>query len=122
MATTLPGHKARVPDYWLEVEPTLDADLIPHNYNGNFPHHLVDGGVAIDPDATPTDARAGTPGFFYPLGSNFDDLAAIKADLNMGDGVGPGDAPWDTKGQYIVLRDGSECHYRLDVWSAGRVP
>jgi len=141
MGATVDWNRSKVPDYWLRVEPTLAHDKIPHCLHGNVPSRIdvidnpPDSGedwdwIPVDPDGgdplggTALDAQAGTPGFFYPLGSapSVTDLATLKADLNMGDGVGPSDAPWDTKGSYIVLGDGSEAHYRLDVWSVGRVP
>ena len=122
MATLLPEFKARVPDYWLDVNPNLDDTTLPHLYNGNVPAYKVDGGVAIDVGGTPTNAQSGVPGFFYPLGTNEADLAALKANVTIGDGTGPSDEPWNVKGNYIVLDDGSETHYRLDAWQLGRVP
>ena len=117
MTTTIPGYEKRVPDYWLAVAPALDADAIPHPLSGLFPNYLVPAGIPLG--GTPTDVKAGSPGFFYPLGSNEDDLAALKANGDIGDGQL---VDWDTKGQYVVLGDGSEAHYRIDAWWAGRVP
>ena len=119
MATTVPGYEKRVPDYWLGVDPTVDADNIPHPMAGLFPSYLVDGGSSVDPDPAPTAVAAGTPGFFFPLGSNEDDIDALKANSDIGTGLNDN---WDTKGQYVVLGDGSEAHYRLDDWQVGRVP
>ena len=135
MVDTVAWNRCKVPNYWLDVEPTLAHDAIPHCYNGNVPDVIAsnenppdsglydpvpidpEGGVPVDAGGTPTDAKAGTPGFFYPLGSNFADEAAIT-----GSGMIPTDQPWDTQGQYIVIEDGTEWHYRLDQWIAGRVP
>ena len=129
MVDTVAWNKCKVPNYWLAVEPTLAHDKIPHNYNGNVPSEIAsgqrivpEGGLLVDAGGDPTNAQSGTPGFFYPLGTNEADLAALKANVDIGTGTGPTDDPWDTTGQYIVLEDGSECHYRLDDWQVGRVP
>lgn len=119
MTTMLPYMHARGPQYWLTVDPTLDSDNIPHAMEALYPGYLVN--VDVEPD-TPLDAVSGEPGDWLPQGTNFADLAAAGASLDCGDGIGPSAGDMDTQGHYIVLGDASECHYRLGVWTVGRVP
>jgi hypothetical protein len=62
------------------------------------------------------------------LGQSFADLAALKADLAIGDGKGMHGATGVThifsSGEYVTLGDGSKAHYdaAAAAWVAGAMP
>ena len=92
---------------------------------------LIDTSLAPPPEAcdlqampeapTPpalTGVQAGTPGTFVPLAAlPPTDLAALKADVNVGDSAYSG-AAWTT-GQYVELGDDSLAHWDGSAWAAG---
>ena len=55
-----------------------------------------------------------------PNAATFVNLAALSGDATVGDGLYSG--PAFTRGQYVVLGDGSKASYSANAWSAGAMP
>lgn len=66
----------------------------------------------------PLTVTAGAPGAFAG-GAAPQNLAALKADHDIGETAKAGDVAW-TKGQFVTLGDASEAHWDGTAWAAGK--
>ena len=146
MAELMPHNKGRVPGYWtIPKNESVDHTEVPHPFAGNFPSDTVyaTGTEGVDLENFPLDPDGGVPGPILPATditvaapgtapaagkytpSNAVapyDLAEMNA-LSTASGDDFGQITTWTTGQFIVLGDGSVCHWSsVTSWTVGEAP